>query len=170
MLLCLLFCLLESEIFVFKAPDIIYSTLWRQSHQHPGCPDPFIRFLLVLYHKPTTFSKCKTKMREHNQTASKWAFAFPNPTQTPWPLWGSTDSLFTRGWLCYLCAVSHSIFLPPTAASDLGFCTSLHWKSRIWPAGFIMLVLRASLSPSAQGNDINPAALQGSHCTTEEKL
>lgn len=86
MLSCLLFCLLEWEIFVYKAPNIIYSTLWRQSHQHPGCPDLFIRFLLVLYHKPTTFSRCETKMREHNQTASKSACAFPTPAWAPWPL------------------------------------------------------------------------------------
>lgn len=83
MLSCLLFCFLESENFVFKAPNIIYSTLWRQSHQHSDCPDLFIRFLLVLYHKPIAFSKCETKTRKHNRTASKWACAFPTPTWAP---------------------------------------------------------------------------------------
>lgn len=109
--------LLESEIFVFKASNVIYSTFWRQTHQHAGSPDPFIRSLLALYHKPTTFSKWETEMQRHNSTAPKWACAFANlppasqPLAVPSSLKGTTN-LFISKRPAVVSPYSHPHHLP----------------------------------------------------------
>lgn len=148
MLLCL-YSVFWSQRSLYSKPQALFIALYGdRAISTQACPYPFIRFLLVLYHKPTTFSKCETKKKTHNRTASKWACPSQSPHKhpscsLPSSLWGAPDSLFSlfRGWLCYLCAVTHSIFLHPplqltwvfalhsTGKAEFDLLVSLCWYS-----------------------------------------
>lgn len=178
MLSHLSFCFLVSEILAFKAPNnIIYSTLWRQTHQHSGSPDPSIRFLLAFYRKPTMFNEWEIETLRHNGSTSKQACVFAMPTRAsqpftyPFSLRGTTG-LFTSKRPAVLSPCSHPCQLLPT--HRYSWFSILHFipleeQNFTWHFHFL-LVPSVTFSPSALENDTNPAAPWGSNCTGQGKL
>lgn len=173
MLSHLLFCFLESEIFVFKAPNIIYSALWRQTHQHSGSPDPSIQFLLTFYRKPTTFNEWEAETPRHNSSTSKQACVFANPTRASQPFASPSSLRGTTGlFISNRPAVQSSVSTSSNPPLQSIWCFALYSAGRAeFDRHFhFLLVPSVAFSPLALENDTNPAAPWGSDCAGHGKL